>query len=92
MLSIQISDIKDFMSHLLSKDTFDHFYFIEASIKMGVSYQIQGRINEGFYDTSVEQTLNREKSATAFLILLKENGSLSPAKSFSDFQSNPFPI
>lgn len=54
MLSIQISDIKDFMSHLLSKDTFDHFYFIEASIKMGVSYQIQGRINEGFYDTSVE--------------------------------------
>lgn len=60
MLSIQISDIKDFMSHLLSKDTFDHFYFIEASIKMGVSYQIQGRINEGFYDTSVEQTLNRE--------------------------------
>ncbi len=36
MLSIQISDIKDFMSHLLSKDTFDHFYFIEASIKMGV--------------------------------------------------------
>ena len=87
MLSIQISDIKDFMSHLLSKDTFDHFYFIEASIKMGVSYQIQGRINEGFYDTSVGK-----KSATAFLILLKENGSLSPAKSFSDFQSNPFPI
>ena len=37
-----------------------HFYFIEASIKMGVSYQIQGRINEGFYDTSVEQTLNRD--------------------------------
>ena len=68
MLSIQISDIKDFMSHLLSKDTFDHFYFIEASIKMGVSYQIQG------------------------LILLKENDSLSPAKLFSDFQSNPFPI
>ena len=35
-------------------------YFIEASIKMGVSYQIQGRINEGFYDTSVEQTLHRD--------------------------------
>lgn len=60
MLSIQVSDSKDFMSHLLSRDTFDHFYFIEASIKMGVSYQIQGRINEGFYDTNVEQTLNRE--------------------------------
>ena len=26
----------------------------------GVSYQIQGRINEGFYDTSVEQTLHRD--------------------------------
>ena len=60
MLSIQISDIKDFMSHLLSKDTFDHFYFIEASIKMGVSYQIQGRINEGFYDTSVEDVYKRQ--------------------------------
>ena len=59
MLSIQVSDTKNFMSHLLSGNTFDHFYFIEASIKMGVSYQIQGRINEGFYDTSVEQTLNR---------------------------------
>ena len=57
MLSIQVSDTKNFMSHLLSGNTFDHFYFIEASIKMGVSYQIQGRINEGFYDTSVEQTL-----------------------------------
>ena len=53
MLSIQVSDTKNFMSHLLSGNTFDHFYFIEASIKMGVSYQIQGRINEGFYDTSV---------------------------------------
>ena len=51
---------QNFMSHLLSGNTFDHFYFIEASIKMGVSYQIQGRINEGFYDTSVEQTLNRD--------------------------------
>lgn len=47
MLSIQVSDTKNFMSHLLSGNTFDHFYFIEASIKMGVSYQIQGRINEG---------------------------------------------
>ena len=45
MLSIQVSDTKNFMSHLLSGNTFDHFYFIEASIKMGVSYQIQGRIN-----------------------------------------------
>ena len=60
MLSIQVSDTKNFMSHLLSGNTFDHFYFIEASIKMGVSHQIQGRINEGFYDTSVEQTLNRD--------------------------------
>ena len=34
MLSIQVSDTKNFMSHLLSGNTFDHFYFIEASIKM----------------------------------------------------------
>lgn len=95
MLSIQVSDTKNFMSHLLSGNTFDHFYFIEASIKMGVSYQIQGRINEGFYDTSVEQTLNRDfvtgkKFVTVFLILSKENVFPFPVKLFSVSQNNRF--
>lgn len=92
MLSIQVSDTKNFMSHLLSGNTFDHFYFIEASIKMGVSYQIQGRINEGFYDTSVEQTLNRDfcywkEVRTCIFVLSKKTVSPFLLKCFSVSQT-----
>lgn len=60
MLSMQVADIKNFMAHLLSKDSFDSFYLIEATIKMGVTYQIEGRLNKDFYDTDTEQGLNRD--------------------------------
>ena len=59
MLSIQITDIKNFMAHLLSKDSFDRFYLVEASIKMGISYHLDGHLNHDFYDTDVSQNLNR---------------------------------
>ncbi|MCI6858872.1 MAG: DUF5721 family protein [Eubacterium sp.] len=60
MLSMNISDTRSFMNHLLSQDTFDHFYLIEASIKMGVTYHIEGRLNKAFYDTDTEKKLNRD--------------------------------
>ena len=37
MLSIQITEIKNFMAHLLSRETFDQFYLVEASVKMNIS-------------------------------------------------------
>lgn len=51
MLSTQISDIRDFMSKLLSGDCFDRFYLVEAGIRMGITYYLDGHLNHGFYDS-----------------------------------------
>lgn len=59
MLSIQINDIKNFMSHLLSKDTFDPFYMVESAIRMGITYHIDGHLNKDFYDTDTQKLLTR---------------------------------
>lgn len=60
MLSIQITDIRTFMNHLLSQETFDRFYLMEASIRMGISYQLDGHLNRDFYDSDTLDHLNRE--------------------------------
>lgn len=62
MLSITINDVKTFMSHLLSGDAFDRFYFVEAAVKMGISYHIDGHLNKDFFDSDIQQTLTREYS------------------------------
>ena len=62
MLSLQINDIRSFMSHLLTMESFDHFYFVEASVKMGISYHIDGHINKEFYDTDTRHNLTRSLS------------------------------
>ena len=51
MFSMEITDIRGFMNHLLSKDTFDHFLAVEVSIRMAVTYRIDGSRNEDFYDS-----------------------------------------
>ena len=53
MLSLQISDIRQFMTCLLSIDTFDHFLLVEATVKMAVTHRIDGRINKGFYESDM---------------------------------------
>ncbi len=62
MLSLQINDIRSFMSQLLTSESFDHFYFVEASVKMGISYHIDGHINKEFYDTDTRHNLTRNLS------------------------------
>ena len=57
MLSIQIQDVKEFMNQLLRSDLFHPFYLWEASIKTGVSYHIDGRLNEDFYNTDELEAL-----------------------------------
>lgn len=51
MFSMEITDIPSFMNQLLCKDTFDRFLTIEAVIRMGVTYQIDGSWNKDFFDT-----------------------------------------
>ena len=60
MLSIPIQDIKSFMSHLMVGESFDRFYLIEATIKMGVSYYIDGHLNKDFFDTDIRENLSRD--------------------------------
>lgn len=51
MISIPIMDIKNFMLHLLSRETFDRFYAVEASVKKNISYHIDGHLHHDFFDT-----------------------------------------
>lgn len=49
MISLSITDIKTFMSHLLIKDTFDDFLLSEAVISTSNTFTINGQINKSFY-------------------------------------------
>ena len=51
MLSIHILDVKEFMNHLLTKDTFHPFYLWEASLKTAVTYHIDGHLNREFFNS-----------------------------------------
>lgn len=42
-----------FMTQLLSSGCFDSFLLEEATIRMAVTYHIDGRLNRDFYDTDV---------------------------------------
>lgn len=62
MLSLTIQDVKTFMNHLLTKESFDRFYMVESAIKMGISYHIDGHLNRDFFDTDTQHTLQRQYS------------------------------
>lgn len=49
MISIEISDIKSFMSKLLVKDTYDRLLVSEITLTTGNTYNISGKINRSFY-------------------------------------------
>lgn len=51
MLSIQIQDVKEFMNHLLGRETFHPFYLWEASLKTSIYYHIDGHLNQEFFNS-----------------------------------------
>ena len=51
MLSLSLSDIKDFTSQLFLKDTFDNFSFIEGEIVTFNTFRIDGFIQKSFFDS-----------------------------------------
>lgn len=53
MLMLKITDVKLAMKKLLSENetAFDPFLLSEAIIKMGISYSIDGHINQDFYSS-----------------------------------------
>ena len=54
MISLSLNDIKDFTSHLLLKDSFDSFCFIEGEIMTFNTFRIDGFIQKEFFDTDSE--------------------------------------
>ena len=49
MLALQITNIKDFMSKLFLKDTFDSFYLVKSAITTANTFSIDGRIKKEYF-------------------------------------------
>ena len=54
MIALTLTDIKDFTTHLLKKDTFDSFSFIEGEIVTFNTFRIDGFIQKEFFDSGSE--------------------------------------
>ena len=54
MIALSLTNTKDFMSHLLLADTFDHFSFIEGEIVTYNTFKIDGFIRKEFFDIGPE--------------------------------------
>lgn len=49
MIALKITKLGTFMGKLLSSDCFDSFLLEEASISMGITMKLDGRLNRSFY-------------------------------------------
>lgn len=50
MIALALTNVKEFMSHLLLKETFDHFSFIEGDITTFNTFHIDGFVQKDFFD------------------------------------------
>lgn len=62
MKAFYIKDHRQFMNRLLRSTLFDHFLLAEASIHGAVSYEIDGHINRGFFDSAEAEALTADGS------------------------------
>ncbi|RGT72613.1 hypothetical protein DWX08_09005 [Ruminococcus sp. AF18-22] len=51
MISLKLTNTKEFMRHLLLSDTFDHFLFIEGKIVTFNTFTIDGYMQKKFFET-----------------------------------------
>lgn len=61
MISLTITEVKKFMSHLLIHETFDQFYLSEADINTANHYSINGEVNKSFYSNEEFEALPDKK-------------------------------
>ena len=52
MISIELTDTKDFMNKLLRTEIFDNFLLQKAVITKAASYVIDGHLQKGFYSST----------------------------------------
>ena len=63
MKAFTISEIRNFMSQLLLKDTFDHLNLLELTLTTNITYTIDGALHPDFYDAGEAELLKaREES------------------------------
>lgn len=65
MKAFQLTEQKEFMHLLLRSAVFDNFLLSEASIHTAVNYEINGRINPGFY--SDEELAQKQLAGLEYL-------------------------
>lgn len=58
MISLQIQNTKNFMNHLLLKETFDPFLVVEAAITTYNTFHIDGRLKPQYYSPEEQEALN----------------------------------
>ena len=54
MISLTLTNVKSFMSHLLLKETFDNFSFIEGEIITFNTFRIDGYMQKDFFNSEEE--------------------------------------
>lgn len=54
MIALNLNNVKNCMAHLLLKETFDHFLFIEGEIVTANTFTIDGYIQKKFFSESAE--------------------------------------
>nr|WP_296262799.1 DUF5721 family protein [uncultured Merdimonas sp.] len=80
------------MSHLLLKETFDHFLFIEGKITTFNTFQINGYLQKEFFDTAPEQDYSRWKDVRGFCLqLIKGKRTPLNFKIVLSLEPNAFP-
>ncbi len=57
MISLKITNIKNFTSHLLVKDTFADMLLVEAQISTHSTFSINGLVNTGYYSADELETM-----------------------------------
>ena len=72
MIALKLPEVKYFMNQLLCTETFDNFLLQEAVIQKDITFHIDGRLNNGYYNE--EELEARSLTGLAFLPFL-----LSPA-------------
>lgn len=57
MISIQITELKQFMQKLLTKPVFDNFYVVSFKIQTLCEFSIDGKLNKDFYTLTEQEQL-----------------------------------
>ena len=57
MIALKITEVKEFMNHLLMMDTFDRFSLVSAEVVRDYSVSMDGRISDRFYSEEEREIL-----------------------------------